>query len=335
MCLQRTSFANDIEGITRFLEFLDKEDYLPAKVACESTSTYWEPLYDTLKDAGIEMLVAHPHHTKMITQTKYKDDKIDAERLAEMSRLGIVPASYIPTKKGRDLRRLTRARHGLKGSISTYKNRIEATIATYPHRRPAGDLYSDSGRAWLKIVPFREADQMAIDANLDIIDTITRQADRLGKVIAKKALDDPDVQKIMTLPGMGHILAMTVKAEIVDIGRFPTPEEIVSYAGLAPSRHDSGDRTHTGGTTGRGSTVLRTAMVEAAFVAVRHDPRLKAIYDRIAERRGPMKARIAIARRMLVSVHHMLTEQADYRHQNRELVKRKLRRIRRVAESPE
>ena len=53
------------------------------------------------------------------------------------------------------------------------------------------------------------------------------------------------------------------------------------------------------------------------------------------ERRGPMKARVAIARRMLVSIHHMLTEQADYRHQDRDLVKRKLQRIRRVAESPE
>ena len=287
MCLQRTSFANDIEGITRFLEFLDKEDYLPAKVACESTSTYWELLYDTLKDAGIEMLVAHPHDAKMITQTKYKDDKIDAERLAEMSRLGIVPASYIPTKKGRDLRKLTRSRHGLKGSISTYKNRIEATIATYPHRRPTSGLYSGRGRTWLETAPFREADRMAIDANLDIIDTITRQADRLGKVIAKKALDDPDVQKIMTIPGMAHILAMTVKAEIVDIRRFPTPEKLVSYAGLAPSRHDSGNRIHTGDITKRGSTWLRTAMVETAFVAVRYDPRLKAIYERIAGAADP------------------------------------------------
>ena len=57
----------------------------------------------------------------------------------------------------------------------------------------------------------------------------------------------------MTIPGMGHILAMTVKAEIVDIGRFATPEKLVSYAGLAPSRHDSGERTRTGGITKRGS----------------------------------------------------------------------------------
>ena len=78
----------------------------------------------------------------MITQTKYKDDKIDAERLAEMGRLGIVPASYIPTKKERDLRKLTRARQALKSGTSPYKNRIEAAIATYPHKRPAGDLYS-------------------------------------------------------------------------------------------------------------------------------------------------------------------------------------------------
>ena len=332
--LRRTSFANDIDGITRFLEFLDREDYLPAKVVCESTSTYWELLYDTLKEAGIEMLVAHPHHTKMITQTKYKDDKIDAERLAEMSRLGIVPASYIPTKKERDLRKLTRSRQALKSGTSPYKNRIEAAIATYPHKRPAGDLYSDRGRTWLAMVPFREADRLAIDANLEIIDTIARRADLFGKMIAGKALSDPDVQKIMTLPGMGHILAVTVKAEIVDIGRFATPEKLISYAGLAPSRHDSGERTRTGGITKRGSVWLRTAMVEAAFVAIRHDPRLKAIYERITERRGPMKARVAVARRMLISIHRMLAQQAEYRHQDRELVKRKLQRIRRIAESP-
>ena len=216
-------------------------------------------------DTGIEMLVAHPHDAKMITQTKYKDDKIDAERLAEMSRIGVVPASYIPTKKDRDRRKLTRSRHGLKNNINTYKNRIEAAIATYPLKRPTGDLYSGRGRTWLETAPFREADRAAIDVNLDIIDTIIGQADRFGKVIAKKALNDPDVQKIMTLTGMGHILALTVMAEIVDIRRFATPEKLVSYAGLAPSRHDSGNRAQTGGITKRGSAWLRTAMVEAAF----------------------------------------------------------------------
>ena len=132
-------------------------------------------------------------------------------------------------------------------------------------------------------------------------------------MIAKKALGDPDAQKITTLPGMGHILALTVMAEIVDIGRFATPEKLVSYAGLAPSRHDSGNRARTGDTTGRGSAGLRTAMVEAAFVAVRYDPRLKAIHGRTAGRRGPIKAGIAVARRMLVSTRHLLTGQADYR----------------------
>ena len=154
---------------------------------------------------------------------------------------------------------------------------------------------------------------MAINANLDIIDAITGRADRLGKVIAKKALDDPDAQKITALPGLGYIPATAVKAEMAGIGRFPTPEKLASHAGLAPSRRDGGDRTRTGGTTGRGSAGLRTATVKAAFVAVRYDPRLKAIHGRIAGRRGPIRAGIAVARRMPVSTRHLLTEQADYR----------------------
>ena len=107
---------------------------------------------------------------------------------------------------------------------------------------------------------------------------------------------------------MGHILALTAKAEIVDIGRFATSEKLVSYAGRAPSRYDSGnktqDRRHN---QARFRLSCGPTMVEAAFVAIRYDPRLKTIYERIAERRGPMKARVAVVRCMLVSIHHMLT----------------------------
>ena len=89
-----------------------------------------------------------------------------------------------------------------------------------------------------------------------------------------------------------------------------------------------------GGITKRGSVWLRKAMVEAAFVAIRHDARIGAIYQRLAVRIGPMKARVAIARRMLEWVWEMLDSGTEYRTKDKEFVKRKFQRIRRIAESP-
>ena len=90
-----------------------------------------------------------------------------------------------------------------------------------------------------------------------------------------------------------------ILAEIVDHRRFTDAKKLTSYAGLVPKHHNSGETVRTGGITKRGSVWLRNAMMEAAFVAIRHDARIGAIYQRLAVRIGPMKARAAVARRML------------------------------------
>ena len=87
---------------------------------------------------------------------------------------------------------------------------------------------------------------------------------------------------IMTIPGIGYITAVTILAEIVDHGRFANAEKLVSYAGLSPKHHNSGETVRTGSITKRGSVWLRTAMVEAAFVAVRHDARIGGRYQKLA-----------------------------------------------------
>ena len=102
---------------------------------------------------------------------------------------------------------------------------------------------------------------------------------------------------------------------------------------MSPRHHNSGETVRTGGITKRGSVWLRTAMVEAAFIAVRYDARIGARYRRLAARIGPMKARVAVARVMLEWVWEMLNSGTEHRGINRDLVKRKMQRIRRIAES--
>ena len=173
---------------------------------------------------------------------------------------------------------------------------------------------------------------MAVQAHLALA-TISGQVVKFERKIAGIATNDRRAHLIMTIPGIGHIAAVTILAEIVDHRRFASAEKLTSYAGLVSKHHNSGDTVRMGGITKRGSVWLRKAMVEAALVAIRHDARIGAIYQRLAVRIGPMKARVAIARRMLEWVWEMLNSGTEYRTKGKAFVKRKFQRIRRIAES--
>lgn len=328
--LKRTSFKNNASGITEFIDNLRKWNYMQAKAACESTGNYFLIMYDMLNDEGINTQVAHTYKLKIISESKYKDDNIDAEKLSELLRIDAIPKCTVPTKSERDLRELVRTRLGLVGNISKHRNRIEAILAKYPFTRPKGGRYTCTGLEWLRTISVREVDRMALDMHLDSIEFLSGQKAKFNKKIAKVAMDKEETRLIMTIPGIGHILAVTIMAEIINIKRFSSAEKLVSYAGLAPGRHNSAGIERSGNITKRGSSWLRTAMVEAAFVAIQYDPHFKAIYERIAHRRGPMKARVAVARRMLEAIWHMLTTNKPYRWEDKDLVMRKYERIGRI-----
>lgn len=329
--LKRTSFKNNAFGIVKFIDNLQKWNYLStAEAACESTGNYYLLMYDMLKEAGIKTRVAHTYKLKIISESKYKDDNIDAEKLSELLRIKAIPECTVPDKAERDLRELVRTRSGMVGDIGKHRNRIEAILAKYPFKKPKGGRYTAIGLEWIRTIPVREVDRMALDMHLDSIEFISGQMAKFNKKIAEVSMNKEETRLIMTIPGIGHILAVTIMAEIINIKRFSSAEKLVSYAGLAPRRHNSAGVERSGGITKRGSTWLRTAMVEAALVAIRYDPHLRAIYERIADRRGPMKARVAVARRMLEAIWHTLTTNKPYRWEDKDLVMRKYERIGRI-----
>ena len=148
--LKQTEFDNDVQGIDGFIRMIRQEGYVSATAVCESTGNYWIVPHDMLEEAGINTLLAHPHNTKIITQTVYKNDRADSEKLADLCRLDMVPESFVANKAQRDLRELTRTRLELQDGISAPKNRIHAILAKYPHKRPVKGLFTDRGLEWLK-----------------------------------------------------------------------------------------------------------------------------------------------------------------------------------------
>lgn len=138
---------------------------------------------------------------------------------------------------------------------------------------------------------------------------------------------DPWVKQVpflVQLPGLGVLSVMSLLAAIGDITRFPSAKKLVGYAGLGASVHDSGE-THQGGhITKEGRRDLRGVMVEAAWVAVEHHPHWKVQFERLTRRIGKQKAIVAIARKLLVVVWHVLTEQEADTNAQAQAVARKL-----------
>ena len=329
--LEQTDFENTAKGISGFIRHVKDKYGGPMRAACESTGNYWIRTHDMLEDAGIKTSLLHPAKTKVIAYARLKDDKVDSEVISDLLRSDMIYESFVPDSYYRDLRNLTRVRVKFTRKSTEMKNMAYAILAKYDHTRPDCGLFTKKGRKWLQVIKMSELDRMVMDAHLDVMDTADCKAAELGSKIAKIGISDERVRLIMTMPGIGYFIALSVIAEIVDVKRFATAEKLVSYAGISPSHRNSGETRTGGAITKQGSTWLRKAMMDAATVAIRFDPRMKSIHGRIAKRRGKQKAKVAVARHMLEIVWHMLSTMEEYRTKNDEMVRRKFKLMKRVS----
>ncbi len=178
------------------------------------------------------------------------------------------------------------------------------------------ELCRDDGKKKYNI---SEMDKMMISTGLDRIEMMRQQVVEFERRIAAICINDPRIKLLMTVPGISYVTALAIISEIVDIKRFATAEKLAAYAGLIPSHHNSGETIRGGSITRTGSAWLRYAIVNAATVGVQYDTRMGERYDRIARRRGKQKAKVAVARTLAKVIWHMLTDETEYRTQDKEL----------------
>lgn len=330
--LEQITFQNRTNGIMELVEHIRSYGDEAAAVV-ESTGNYWIRIHDVLEDNGINTLLANPVQTKAIAKARIKDDKIDSNILADLLRGELIPESFVPDKEHRELRQLVRTRMDLVANRTMFKNKVHAILAKYEYESPARDLFSITGIGWLGSIELSWIDRMAMNAYIDALNTLDKQIEAFTEKIASISKKDDRVKILMTIPGIDYFTALAIISEIVDVKRFSTPWKLVAYAGLAPSRRDSGNTKRRGGITRLGSKWLRYALVEAVNTTIRYDERLGAFYHRIASRRGPQKARVAAAKEALVIIWHMLTNNEPYRTMNKEMTERKYKKMERESRS--
>src|ERR687887_404011 len=261
-----------------------------------------------LEEAGHELHLAHPLRTKAIASARVKTDAVDARTLAHLLRTDLLPEAYIAPRGLRDLRDLLRHRVALTRMRSSLKNRVSAILAKHGIAAPYSDMFGVGGSRFLADLELRDSPRRRLDSHLALIADFTREIDAASREIDARAKDDPYVEVLCQIRGVGRYIAMLVIAEVGDITRFPSARHLCAWAGLTPTVRSSDGKTRLGHISGQGSPALRWALVEAAQHAPTGGGPLRQGYERIAKRRGKQVAKVAVARKILTLCYYGLRD---------------------------
>jgi transposase len=290
------------------------------RIAVHEAGLGYRPMHRWLGELVDSVVLAHPGRLKIISDTVYKDDTLDAARLTELLMVGLVPQAYACSDEAWDRRQLLRQRVALVGMQTSIKCRVHALLELHPEAAPAWpeatDLFGRTGLAWLRTVEVPSADRGRLDQLLTIYDFLHRQIHDTNAIVRRLVRSDPACQWVKSVPGLGDFLAALVVAEVDDIRRFPTVKHFLSYTGLVPGRDRSGQIERPQPIHRQGDKYLRWAFVEAAVPATRADAALRALYERLRIRRGavagPNVAKVAVARKLAALVYRLLREERPY-----------------------
>jgi len=289
------------------------EEYAGSKAAIEATSNYYT-IYDTL-DEYLDVVVADPTQTKAIGYAEVKNDRLDAKLLAQLRRAGMIAESYVFPEELRERRALVRGRKRLVEKRTDFKNEVHAVLdkegISYDW-----DPFSVEGREILagEDLALGAVANQLLESFLSVIDELTAQIEVLEEMIEETAASLEATQLLMTIPGVSFYSSLLITSEIGEIEWFDRAEEVVSYAGLNPVVRESGDSRTEGGISKRGIGDLRWILVQCVQTAVHRcdDPYLGRFYARLKERKTHQLAIVETARKLLVSIFHMLKRKEVY-----------------------
>jgi len=317
----------------RRMDFKQWKRWYPANltehdaVVVESTTNAWH-LYDQVEPLVGQAVVANPIRIAMIGQSRVKTDRKDVLWLAKLLAANMMPIVWVPPDDVRELRALMAHRRRLTQERTRLKNRLHSVLHRHNLEPPLqGSLFGERNRGWWnrQVLPISE--KLGVAHDLEMLDHLAPQVKAVDAELTRQSTSErwgQEATLLLQLPGFGLIVTMTVLAAIGDISRFETSRKLVGYAGLGSSVHASGGKTRTGRITKSGRKELRWILVEAARKAARYHPYWKAEFARLERRLGKAKAWVAVARKLLVTVWHVLTKGEPDKHTVTKSIARKL-----------
>ncbi len=249
-------------------------------VTFEASDSYGTWL-DRLTPLARRIQVAHPNHLLAIWNTKRKTDRIDAQKLARLLFLDLIPAVHVPSIDVRTWRTLIQHRRRLVQTRTAIKNRLRA-ILRRNHIKTPRNLWSKKNQRWLSDVMFlNPGDTLQRDMLQDDLLHYDRQIHRAEAELDRLATRSPGVQLLNTIPQIGNRTAEAIVAWLDDVSRFANAKKVGSYFGLVTTEDSSGGKQRQGRITRQGPGVVRGLLVEAVWRMKRTDPVVRGWVERV------------------------------------------------------
>jgi transposase len=355
---QQQRFERNDDGILNLKNWVTSEQC--EVVACESTSDFWVPIYESLIQ-HLPVIVGNARDMKAFTHKK--TDKIDSEVIAQLALNKMVQPSRVFPKKHREFRSYVRLRLTLVRKRTDIKNEAHAVLSS--EMLHLGDVLTDifgkNGRAILSgISSGKNIDQVIESLSPNVRKKAVQIRDILDREISQSAairlqtclnlirhLDEEiqilereifnyayknhkhEMEILMSVPGIGELGAATLIAEISNFKDFPSGDKLASWLGIVPNVYQSADKYHNGRITKRGSKVARWILTQIAQAAARKkNSKLKEFFNRKKKSIGHAKAIIALARKIATIIWHLITNDEMYEdetgYKKGEIQKRKI-----------
>lgn len=313
----RTELVKSERGYLKTVLQKHKAD-LVVMEACSASG--W--VHDLCQELGLPTLVCSTHEDAWRWRNvKRKTDKDDAIKLARLAYCNELKPTYVPSLEMREYRGLIKHRKKLVGRENQLKNSIRSIFANRGIAITRGKQTWFTGREFLdqQRQPLAECslselwkgelDQYLTE--LDLVGDLLKQVEKKLDAIAKQ---DPRVQRVMQIDGVGRVTAEAIVAAIDDASRFQSARQVSAYAGLVPRQYQSGETDRRGRITKRGPRLLRTLLVECAWCSLKYNHWSRLTYERIhgGKRVRRKKAAVALARKILVLAWAMLRDETDY-----------------------
>lgn len=257
-------------------------------------------LHRALEAAGIKSIVVHAAAIE-VSKDRVKTDKRDALKIAAHLSQGRLKAINVPSIEREDLRAVTRLRNTFTRERTRVGNQIKSLL--YQHGLILAEDKRKVSEKWVKALLKYETTpgvKYSIEMHVVMWLELNNRIKEIDKKIKVQAVADKKVDTVyQSAPGIGPTSARILANELEDMKQFENERQLSSYIGFTPSEHSSGEHTRQGHITKQGKPILRQILVLAAWTAIRCDPELKAVFERIALRAGRKRAIVAIARRLI------------------------------------
>lgn len=280
---------------------------------------FW--IYRKLTSLGYKCIVVNPADIPQTQKEELsKTDSIDCTKLArELDKNSLTPI-YIPEVDEEAFRDLYRVRSALIKDQTSTKNRIKSFLNRYNIELIDHDVrsnWSNKHLQKLKEVEFPSlSSRIAFRSFLKQLDDIILNISSLEQEI-KKIIEVNNERKevynhLITIPGIGNICALGLLSELINMERFKSDNDLLSYIGLIPTTRNSGDKEYSRGVTFRHKRHLRNTIIESSWIAIRKDPALLLVFNKLCSRMNKNKAILRIAKKLIKRVRSIWVNKQDY-----------------------